>query len=55
MHSFSLILCLILSALYGAVLAVPLDPRDNYTGVGGHSSGGNVANSGGLINLGSCK
>lgn len=63
MHSFSLILSLILPALYAnIVLAVPLDldSRDEgnanaYTGSGGQSPGGSVTNGGGLINVFSSK
>jgi hypothetical protein len=56
MHSFSLILSLILPALF--VLAVPLDSREDsnaYTGTGGQAPGGSVNDAGGLINLFSSK
>lgn len=54
MHSFSLILSLILPALYAnIVLAIPLDSREtgsSYSGAGGQSPGGSVYDQG-IVNV----
>jgi len=53
MHSFFLVLSLVLPTL---VLAVPLESHDNgnaYSGAGGQAGGGSVSGNGGLLNINS--